>query len=182
MLVLSKTDLATPHEQEAQLAAARAEHSFERVVSVSAREGRGLARFVETAVSLLPRGPRWFPAGTTCDQPLEVLIAELIREKALLATFDEVPHALGVQVEAISFDKRQRRYSVSAFIYVERESQKGILVGRGGQTIKRIGTQARLDIERLLDASVYLDVRVKLRRGWRRDANQIRRFGYGEGA
>jgi GTP-binding protein Era len=116
------------------------------------------------------------------DQAPEVIVAEFIREKVLTSTFDEVPHAVGVQVEEFDFDRKRNLYSIAAIIYVERDSQKGILIGRQGERIKRIGTQARLDLTHFLGARVYLDLRVKVRKNWRKDANQIRRFGYGEGA
>jgi GTP-binding protein Era len=116
------------------------------------------------------------------DQPLEVVVAEFIREKVLTSTFDEIPHAVGVQLEELAFDAKKGLYSLAATIYVERDSQKGILIGHRGSRIKDIGTQARKDLERFLGARVYLDLRVKVRKNWRKDANQIRRFGYGEGA
>ncbi|MDR1015685.1 MAG: GTPase Era [Coriobacteriales bacterium] len=182
MLVLSKCECAGDAEQEAQVAAACAANRFDAVVALSAHTGAGIGRFVETAVSFLPEGPCWFPPDVSCDQPLEVIVAEFIREKVLASTFDEVPHAVGVQVEELSFDRRKGHCSVRATVFVERESQKGILIGHRGERIKQVGTQARLDLARFLAASVYLDLRVKLRRHWRRDASQIRRFGYGEGA
>jgi GTP-binding protein Era len=181
ILVLSKTDLVDEPTRAAQLRAACAKNRFDAVVELSALAGENLGGFVETAVSFLPEGPRWFPSDTTTDQALEVIVAEFIREKVLALTFEEVPHAVGVQVEDLAFDRRKGRYSISAFIYVERESQKGILIGHHGERIKQIGTQARLDLAHFLAASVYLDLRVKVRRAWRKDANQIRRFGYGEG-
>jgi GTP-binding protein Era len=182
LLVISKTDLASEQDVDTQIAAACANNHFDGVVALSALRGEGVDRFIDAVVPLLPQGPRWFPSGTSTDQPLEVIVAEFIREKVLTSTFDEVPHAVGVQVEELSFDRRKDRYSIFAIIFVERESQKGILIGRRGEKIKQIGTQARLDLTQLLGSSVYLDLRVKLRKGWRRDANQIRRFGYGEGA
>jgi GTP-binding protein Era len=182
VLVISKCDVADAGVIDAQIAAATAGNHFDGIVSLSALAGTNLARFVETAVSFLPEGPRWFPSDMSTDQALEVIIAEFIREKVLTSTFDEVPHAVGVQVEELDFDRRKGLYSISAIIYVERESQKGILIGRQGERIKQIGTQARLDLAHFLDAHVYINLRVKVRRKWRKDANQIRRFGYGEGA
>jgi GTP-binding protein Era len=181
VLVLNKIDCASAEQQKAQIDAACSAARFDEVVALSALEGTGVDRFVEVAVSCLPYGPLWFPADVSCDQPLEVIVAEFIREKVLLSTFDEVPHAVGVQVEELTFDKRNARYSIHANIFVERKSQKGILIGHRGEKIKQIGTQARQDLMHFLGSSVYLELRVKLRKGWRRDAAQIRRFGYGEG-
>jgi GTP-binding protein Era len=181
MLVVTKTDLVSQSEIDAQIAVATGEYHFDSVVALSALEGSNITGFVTEAVSFLPDGPRWFPADTTTDQPLEVIVAEFIREKVLTSTFDEVPHAVGVQVEELTFDKKKALYSIYANIYVERESQKGILIGHHGERIKSIGTQARMDLAHFLGAKIYLDLRVKVRKHWRRDANQIRRFGYGEG-
>jgi GTP-binding protein Era len=182
ILVISKCDLADATKVEAQIAAASAENHFDATLSLSALNGINLNRFIETTVSFLPEGPRWFSPDMDTDQPLEVIVAEFIREKVLLSTFDEVPHAVGVRVEELSFDKKKGLYSIAALIFVERESQKGILIGRQGEHIKQIGTRARLDLTQLLGARVYLDLRVKVRKHWRRDAGQIRRFGYGEGS
>ncbi|MDR2587235.1 MAG: GTPase Era [Coriobacteriales bacterium] len=182
LLVITKTDLADEETVRTQIEAARASNHFDAVCALSALAGEGLGIFIEAAVSFLPEGPHWFPADVSCDQPLEVIVAEFVREKVLTSTFDEIPHAVGVQVDELTFDRKKGLYSIAALIYVERDSQKGILIGHKGESIKRIGTQARLDLARFLGARVYLDLRVKVRKGWRKDANQIRRFGYGEGA
>jgi GTP-binding protein Era len=109
------------------------------------------------------------------------MLAELVREKVLRATRDEVPHAVGVQLDDIEYDARRDFHTVRCTIYVERESQKGIVIGKGGEMIRTIGTQARADMERLLGTGVHLDLRVKVKKDWRRDSSQIKRFGYGEG-
>ena len=116
------------------------------------------------------------------DQPIEVLVAEFVREKILRAFSDEIPHAIGVQTEELRYERKRGMHVVRAIVYVERESQKGMIIGKGGSAIKRIGTEARADLERLLGTPVYLDLSVKVKKNWRRDAAQIRRFGYGEGA
>lgn len=182
LLVVSKTDVADLQTVERQMDAATAFMDFDRVVDLSAVEGTHIPRFIEAAASFLPEGPPWFPAEATTDQPLEVIIAEFIREKVLTSTFDEVPHAVGVQVEELTYDKKKGLYTIYANIFVERTSQKGILIGAGGEMIKRIGTLAREDLSHFLGARVFLELRVKVRKGWRKDATQIRRFGYGEGA
>jgi GTP-binding protein Era len=180
ILVLSKSDLVGPGELAAQEENARQLLDFSDVVALSALEGKNIGAFVEAAVRHLPHGPCWFPPGTGCDQPLEVVIAEFIREKVLRSTFDEVPHSVGVAVTELEYQKKGGLYRIFATLYVERESQKGIIVGKGGQQIKSIGTEARADLEHFLSARVYLDLRVKLRRGWRKDKASIRRFGYGD--
>ncbi|MFR2588179.1 MAG: GTPase Era, partial [Adlercreutzia equolifaciens] len=178
---LSKTDLASDAEISAQREAAEKLCDWDAMVALSAETGRNVDAFVEEVQFLLPEGPAWFPADMETDQPLEVMVAEFIREKILRNFFDEVPHAIGVAVEEMEFEK-PNLYRIYAVIYVERDSQKGIIIGKRGAAIKRIGTEARKDLELLLGAKVFLDLSVKVRKNWRRDANQIRRFGYGEGA
>jgi GTP-binding protein Era len=110
-----------------------------------------------------------------------VLVAELIREKALWHTHDEVPHSVGVGIDDMVYEKKRDVTVIHATIYVERESQQGILVGHAGEMIKRIGTEARRDLEKMLLTKVFLDLAVKVKTDWRSDATQVRRFGYGEG-
>ena len=179
--VLSKLDLATEKQISAQREAAEALGAWDAMVGLSSATGKNVDAFVEEVQFLLPEGPAWFPADMETDQPLEVMVAEFIREKILRNLFDEVPHAIGVAVEEMEFEK-PNLYRIYAVIYVERDSQKGIIIGKRGAAIKRIGTEARKDLELLLGAKVFLDLSVKVRKNWRRDANQIRRFGYGEGA
>ena len=116
------------------------------------------------------------------DQPMEVVIAEFIREKILRSFHDEVPHSIGVAVDNIQYEKKKDLQRIFATIYVERDSQKGMIIGKKGAAIKRIGSEARADLEQLLGCRVFLDLNVKVKKNWRRDATQIRRFGYGEGA
>ena len=115
------------------------------------------------------------------DQSLDVMVAEFIREKILRKTHDEVPHAVGVAVDDITVDDKKELWSIWAVVYVERDSQKGIIIGKGGESLKAIGIEAREDLERLLGSKVYLSLTVKVKKDWRRDSSQIRRFGYGEG-
>ena len=184
LAVLTKCDLATPAQIEAQRAAAaellQLPGGQVPVTELSALTGAGLADFVETLAALLPEGPRWFPEDMTTDQSPETLIAEFIREKALRLTFEEVPHAIGVAIDDLEQTENGKLTRIFATLYVEQESQKGIVVGKGGERIKRIGSEARVDLERLLGTRVFLDLRVKVKKNWRRDAAQIRRFGYGD--
>jgi len=180
ILVITKTALVTPVQAEEQAAAAQRVYPFSTTVFSSALENRGVQEFVDTCIALLPEGPAWFSRDAHTDQPLEVLVAEFIREKILISTFDELPHAVGVEVDEIFHERNRNHYRIEAKIYVERESQKGMIVGKSGTKIKSIGTEARIDLEHLLAASVYLDLRVKVRKNWRKDAQQIKRFGYAE--
>jgi len=181
VLVVTKADIASPEQIRSQLRAGADLLPFEHQAVVSALTGAGVCELADVLVSLMPEGPRYFPRDMRTDQPLDVMIAEFVREKVLRATFDEIPHAVGVVVEDLEFDERADLARIAATVYVERESQKGIVIGRGGELIKRVGIEARGDLERLLGMRVYLDLRVKVKRDWRRDAAQIRRFGYGEG-
>lgn len=181
VLVLTKADLTKPEVLLRRLDEARKLGPFDDEVVVSAVSGFNLEGFTAAVKRLLPEGPRYFPRDMPTDQPLDVMLAEFVREKILRHTRDEVPHAIGVAVEDLERDEKADLTSIRMLIYVERESQKGIIIGRGGEMIKTIGTEARADLERLLGTKVFLDLRVKVRKDWRRDATQIRRFGYGEG-
>ncbi len=182
VLVVTKADLASEKAVDKQLAAARGLAEWDDEVVVSAVAGFNLDGLLDIVTAYLPEGPRWFPEDATTDQPLEVLIAEFVREKILHSTWDEVPHAVGVVVDDLEHDERKDFWRIEATVFVERESQKGIIVGKGGEGIRRIGTEARADLQRLLGGNVYLGLIVKVKQNWRRDASQIRRFGYGEGA
>ncbi len=181
ILVVNKVDLVDESTVSAQREAALPLAKWDAVCTLSAATGEGVEGFIDAAAELLPEGPLWFPADMDTDQPEEVVVAEFIREKILRSFRDEVPHAIGVVVEDMSYVKKSNLMRIYAAIYTEHESQKGIIIGKGGAALKRIGTQAREDLEMFLGSRVYLDLRVKVRKNWRRDLNQIRRFGYGEG-
>jgi GTP-binding protein Era len=181
VLVLTKADIATQTKIEEQIAAASKHVTFDDIIAVSATDGFNVDGFIDTVVRYLPEGPRWFPPDMPTDQSVEVMIAEFIREKILRSTRDEVPHAVGVAIDDMTYDDKKQLYSIWAVVYVERDSQKGIIIGKGGEMLKAIGTDARVDLERLLGGKVFLNLSVKVKKDWRRDASQIRRFGYGEG-
>ncbi len=181
VLVITKADIASEKQVERQLAVARGLAPFDDTVVLSAVEGFNLEGFYQAVVRHLPEGPRWFPRDMPSDQSVEVMVAEFIREKILRTTFDEIPHAVGVAVEDLVVDPKKSLTRIWAVVYVERDSQKGIIIGKGGESIKRIGTEARVDLERLLATQVFLELKVKVKKDWRRDASQIRRFGYGDG-
>ena len=178
VLVLNKADRA---RDEGQLRAHRA--AFEelapasRVVQTVATQGVGVAELVETLVELLPEGPRYYPADQLSDTALRDIVAEIIREKALLNLEQEVPHGVATQVEEFKQRNENLTY-IAATLYVERESHKGIVIGKGGQMLKRISQQAREEIERLLGTRVYLELWVKVLKGWRKNEAALRRLGY----
>lgn len=181
ILVLTKTDLVDDETVEAQRRAAFEAGKWDSVVALSALTGENVEGFIQAVAELIPEGPMWFPADMDTDQSIEVIVAEFIREKILRSFFDEVPHAVGVAVEEMEYVKKSDLERIYATIYVEHDSQKGIIIGKKGSSLKRIGTEARNDLEQFLGSKVFLDLRVKVRKNWRRDLNQIRRFGYGEG-
>jgi GTP-binding protein Era len=181
VLVLTKADLPSSVPIEKRVADARALASFDDVIVLSAKERFNLDGFVAVVSAMLPIGPRFFPREMTSDQPEEVVVAELIREKVLWHTRDEVPHSVGAAIDDLRYDEERDTTIVHATIYVERDSQQGIVVGSGGAMVKRIGTEARKDLETLFGTKVYLDLAVRVRKDWRSDGAQIERFGYGEG-
>ncbi len=142
-----------------------------------ATEGVNLDKLLEMIVGQLPEGPRYYPGDQITDQTEREIAAELIREQVLRFTRDEVPHAVAVVVEEFKERENGTLY-IAATIYVERESQKGILIGRGGQMLRRIGTAARQEIERMVGGQVYLELWVKVSKNWRRDLQEVRRMGY----
>jgi GTP-binding protein Era len=146
------------------------------IVPVSALKGAGVDVLRDALAALLPEGPFYFPPGQRSDQPVEVALAELVREQALKRTREEVPHSIEVQVEDV--ERREDGLTVvRAVLWAETESQKAILIGRGGRMVRDIGTGARREIERELGTPVHLDLTVKVRRGWRRDEGLLDRLG-----
>jgi len=140
-------------------------HDFREVIPLSALRKDGLELLLEKVVAALPTGPRYFPEDQVTDQPARFMAAEIVREQVLFATKEEVPHATTVLVE--QFEEGEKLTRIAAAIFCERESQKAILVGKGGQMLKKIGTGARLQIERMLGTRVFLELFVKVQPGWR---------------
>ncbi|BBX91829.1 GTPase Era [Mycobacterium vulneris] len=149
------------------------------IVPVSATANEQLDVLTDVLVSKLPPGPAYYPDGELTDEPEEVLMAELIREAALEGVRDELPHSLAVVIEEV--EEREGRddlIDVHAILYVERDSQKGIVIGKGGARLREVGTAARTQIEKLLGTKVYLDLRVKIAKNWQRDPKQLGRLGF----
>jgi GTP-binding protein Era len=149
------------------------------IVPASATTGENLDVLTDVLAALLPPGPAFYPDGELTDEPEEVLMAELIREAALEGVRDELPHSLAVVIEEVSpREGRDDLIDVHANLYVERESQKGIVIGKGGARLREVGTAARTQIEKLLGTKVYLDLRVKIAKNWQRDPKQLGRLGF----
>ena len=173
---VNKLDALRGRKEVPQLQAAADLGAFDEVVPVSARTGRGLEVLLDLLVSRLPEGPPLYPPDEVTDLPIEVRLAELVRERALAVTREEVPHSIAVVVE--EFERAEDLARVTATIVVERDSQKGIVIGKGGSVLKTIGTKARGEMERLLGTRVYLDLRVKVLKEWQRDPKALRRLGF----
>jgi GTP-binding protein Era len=177
--VVNKMDAAPRAKMAAALQAAGTLADFAEIVPVSARTGNQLDLLVELVMSHLPEGRPLYPEGHTSDEPEQHLVAELIREKALARVRDELPHSVAVLVEEMGPDpEREDLLVIRAVLFVERASQKPIVLGRGGSVLRDIGTEARAELEALFGTKVYLDLRVKVAKDWQRDPRQLSRLGF----
>jgi GTP-binding protein Era len=170
ILLLNKIDALDKQKLLPLIAEYKSLHEFAEVIPISALKRDGLDMLLDTVVRALPEGPRYFPKDQLTDQPERFLVAELIREQVLLTTEQEVPYATTVLIE--QYEEGARLTRVAAVIYCERTGQKAILIGKQGATLKKIGTAARLQIEKLLNTKVFLELFVKVQAGWR-DSNQF---------
>jgi GTPase len=152
------------------------EFEFAEVFPISALTGEGCLDLVNAWLARLPEAPPHFPVDQFTDQPERFLAAELVREKAILITREEVPHAIAVLID--NFEETEKLTRIRATIYVEREGQKGILIGKGGATIKKIGTQARLELESILGAKIFLELTVSVQPRWRQNPALVRRLDW----
>jgi GTP-binding protein Era len=173
---VNKLDVLRNREEVPQLEKAAALGDWDEVVPVSAKTGRGVGVLLDLLVDRLPEGPAYYPADTVTDQPLEVRLAEIVREKALAVTRQEVPHSIAVVVEEL--EESDTLTKIHASLIVERDSQKGIVIGKGGETLKTIGSRARQEIERVLGHQVFLDLHVKVLKEWQRDPKALQRLGF----
>lgn len=179
IIALNKIDLVAEKKKLLQVIARwSARQTFAAIVPVSALDGTQVEELVGAIVKVLPDGPPYFPEDTLTDATERFIAAELIREKIFRLTGEEVPHASAVTVEAFKPSADEKRVSIDATIHLERDSQKGIIIGKGGAMLKRIGTEARQDIERMTGARVYLKLFVRVQKNWRKDTKAIERFGY----
>jgi len=173
---VNKLDLLRNREEVPQLQAAADLGDFEEIVPVSAKTARGVGMLRDLLLEHLPEGPAYYPDGEFTDQPLEIRLAEIVREKALAVTRQEVPHSIAVMVEEL--EETEGLATVHASLIVERDSQKGIVIGKGGETLKTIGTRAREEMELVLGRKVFLDLRVKVLKEWQRDPKALQRLGF----
>ena len=175
-LAVNKTDLVTPEKLMPQLATLN-DCGFDTIVSVSAKRGDNVDDLLRLLVAAMPEGPKYFPDDMITDQPERVMCAEIIREKALNNLRDEIPHGVGVEMLEIK-KVSPTLTEIHANLYCERASHKSIIIGKQGAMLGRIGSQARVDIERLLGTKVMLQLWVKVREGWRNRASDLRTLGY----
>lgn len=176
ILVVNKIDLIERDKLLPIIAEYSARRNFAAVVPISAADGTNLDALLAEAKKFLPTGMQYYPADMVTDQPERLIVAEMIREKILHATQDEVPHAIAVDVDEFT-ERSGGAIFIRATIYVERDSQKGILIGKGGAMLKNIGAAARPEIEMLLGTKVFLDLWVKVKRDWRNSVGALQSFG-----
>lgn len=179
VLVINKIDTVKKEELLNVIATYAAAHAFEAVVPISARTGEGLDDLLGELSKYAIEGPQLFPEDMVSDQPERQLVAEIIREKMLRLLDREVPHGVAVGIERWH-EREDGLVEINAVIYCEKASHKGIIIGKQGAMLREIGKQARGDIERMLDAKVYLELWVKVKEGWRNNQYQMRNFGYEE--
>ena len=176
LIAVNKCDRLNRSRTMQSLLASEALETGAEIFPISAKTGEGVEPLVERLAALMPEGPFLFGVDDLSDQPLGVEIAELIREQILRRTFQELPHAVEVIVEEIE-EQRAGLLRIKALAWVESESQKGILVGRGGKMVRAVGSAARVEIERRVDSQVHLDLSVRVRRSWRTDEGLLDRLG-----
>jgi GTP-binding protein Era len=178
LLVLNKIDLVAEKSLSVVIDKFERLHKFQGSVCISALHGLGIDNLLTKIVSLLPTGPAYYPKDTLTDLPERFFCAEIIREKILNLTSEEIPYAVAVTVGSFKEDEQKNLIRIQADIHVERPSQKGIIIGKGGSMLREIGKQARLDMENLLGARVFLELWVRIQKKWRKDPRALKEFGY----
>ncbi len=176
---LNKIDLISPKSKLLPLIAAyQQRYPFAEIIPISATEGANCDRLLDRIVQALPERPPYFPPDYLTDQPETFYVAEMIREQIFRLTHEEIPYACAVRVGELTERARPECLYIRASIFVEHDSQKGILIGKGGAMLKRIGTQARAELERFFGIKVYLELAVQVRHNWRKDPKALREFGF----
>lgn len=178
LLVINKTDLVSKESLPPIIERFEREHPFKGIIPVSALHSTGIEDLLDQIVYLLPVGPAYYPEDAITDLPERFFCAEIIREKIINLTSEEIPYAVAVTINSFKEDERKNLIRIQADIHVERPSQKGIIIGKGGTMLREIGKQARLDMEKLLGARVFLELWVRIQKKWRQDPRALREFGY----
>jgi GTP-binding protein Era len=177
ILLINKIDMVKKQQLLPIIAKIAKKYDFKEIIPLSAKTGEGLDRLQEVIIDLLDEGPRFFPDDQITDLPERFLVSEMIREKIYSLLKEEVPYSTAVEIEEFVDKESKNLVILKALIYVERDSQKKIIIGKNGSIIKEIGVQARKDIERLLGARVYMDIFVKVKSGWSRNVAMLRDLG-----
>ena len=178
ILVINKIDLVDEDDIERKISKAKKLGIFEEIIPISAKYNKNLDQLLETLSHFLPYGQPYFPEDMLTDQHPKIWVSEIIREKALENLREEVPHSIAVEVEKMEKRKDKDIIDVEAIIYVERNSQKGIVIGKNGSMLKRIGSSARKEIELFLGKKIFMRLWVKVKKDWRKDESSIKKFGY----
>ncbi|CAI3371171.1 GTPase Era [Enterococcus cecorum] len=176
-LIINKIDKIHPNDLLEQIDDFKAQMDFAQIIPISATQGNNFETLMSELESNMPAGPQYFPEDQITDHPEYFVVSELIREKILQLTRDEVPHSVAVVIDSMK-RKPDEKVQIQATIIIERDSQKGIIIGKGGSMLKKIGTQARKDIEKLLGDKVYLELWVKVQKDWRDKQVYLTDFGY----
>ena len=180
ILVINKTDTVKQEEILKFIDAYRKIMDFDEIIPASALKGNNVDTVIEQIFKYLPKGPMYYDEDTVTDQPMRQIVAELIREKALHALDEEIPHGIAVTIERMKKRRHKDIYDIEATIVCERDSHKGIIIGKKGSMLKKIGTNARYEIEQQLDMKVNLQLWVKVRKDWRDSELLMKNYGYKE--
>lgn len=178
ILVINKIDLVKKTQLLPLIDQLHPLHPFAAIVPLSARTGDGLSRLIDEILRVLPEGPAYFPEDTLTDGSERFIAAEIIREKIILLTRQEIPYVTAVVVDAFKEDEQKRLIFIQATIHVEKDSQKGILIGKKGARLKEIGTKARVDLEQFFNTRIYLELFVRVQKDWTHDEKMLKEFGY----
>ncbi|TCT27012.1 GTP-binding protein Era [Melghiribacillus thermohalophilus] len=180
-LVINKIDQVHPDDLLTVIDQYRTKMNFSEIIPISAKEGHNIERLLEVMADYLPEGPKYYPDDQVTDHPERFIMGEMIREKVLHLTREEVPHSIAVVIDSVQKREDQDIVDVQATIITERPSQKGIIIGKQGKMLKEIGKRAREDMEALLGSKIYLELWVKVQKDWRNRLTQLREYGYREG-
>ncbi|ART77322.1 GTPase Era [Sutcliffiella horikoshii] len=179
-LVINKIDEVHPDDLLPLMETYKALYPFKEIVPISALQGNNLEILLDQIKKFLPEGPQYYPADQVTDHPERFIVAELIREKVLHLTREEVPHSIAVAIDSMKKRENKDMVDIQATVVVERDSQKGIVIGKQGKVLKEVGQKARVDIEALLGSKVFLELWVKVQKDWRNKQSQLRDFGFNE--
>jgi len=178
ILCINKTDMAEKNKLLPLIDQYSRLYAFKEIIPLSAAKGEGVDELLKLIIQLLPEGPKYFPEDILTDLPERFVAAEIVREKVFEFTKQEIPYSTAVVVDRFKENPQKKLVSISATINVERDSQKGIIIGKKGSMLKQIGTSARIDIERLLGTKVFLELFVKVQKDWTKDKKMLKEFGY----